>query len=60
VLKKGIHNYNYNKMKLNSKIYKLYETKLNLAKNKNNEKDTLKLNIWYNQFGLVYFKSVAL
>jgi len=60
VFKKGIQNYNNNKMKLNNKIYKLYDAKLNAAKNKTNEKDTLKLNIWYNQFGLVYFKSVTL
>jgi len=55
-----LHNKNYKIMNYKGKIYKYEDFKLSAAKKKNEGKDTLSLNIWYNQFGLVYFKSVAL
>jgi len=47
-------------MNYQGKIYKFKDYKLSTVKKKNCGKDKLSLNIWYNQFGLVYFKSVAL
>lgn len=47
-------------MNCESKILKLKDFKLNTAKVKSNTKNKLSINVWYNQFGLVYLKSVAL
>ncbi len=48
------------KMKSESKMQYFKDLNLKDADKKNSSKDTLSINIWYNQFGLVYFKSVAL
>jgi len=46
-------------MNYKGEIYNSYNTKISSAKKKNRVKDKLMLNIWYNEFGLVYFKSVS-
>lgn len=46
-------------MTYKNEIYKVYNTKLTSTEKKNRVKDKLMLNIWYNEFGLVYFKSVS-
>lgn len=46
-------------MNYKGEIFKTYNKKLIAPKKKNRVKDKLMLNIWYNEFGLVYFKSVS-
>jgi len=46
-------------MKYKGGLYKVHNIKTFAPKKKNYVKDKLMLNIWYNEFGLVYFKSIS-
>ncbi len=46
-------------MNYKGEISKVYNTTINCLEKKNHVKDKLMLNIWYNEFGLVYFKSIS-